>query len=267
MKNKRLKSNQETPEKSEIFKMFEKIKSKNAENGPEIVHAPGIPNPSENSVKTCSEKHIFGSPVRISKKVKNSPKITTRNYSKFEAIRSIFENPKKQAQPENVRNVSQRISSTNLKDLSSMDFSMKTPDLDPNISTNLSSIGLDRKKSNCRPKSDLILGKKSDQLSPILTALSRQDSNLIASNSCVVRLPNLGKKSPQSDTKKRLTSKRMGRNGSKEVEDEQSQFMPIRKFLEKKNPLLLQQIIDGESNPNLDASKTTKWLGNPTTPR
>ena len=100
-----------------------------------------------------------------------------------------------------------------------------------------------------------------------MTALSRQDSNLIASNSCVVRLPNLGKNSPQSDTKKRLRSKKKDRNGSKEVKNEQSQVMPIRKFLEKKNPLLLQQIIDGESNPISDDSKTTKWLGDPTTQR
>ena len=150
---------------------------------------------------------------------------------------------------------------------------MKNPYSEPNISPILSSIGVDRKKSKCRPNRDLILEKKSDkcdQFSPILTALSRQESNLIASNSCVVRLPNLGKNSPQSDTKNRLRSKKKDKNGSKEVRNEQSQVMPIRKFLEKKNPLLLQQIIDGESNPNSDVSKTlntTSWLGDPTTPR
>ena len=94
MKTKRPKSTTNTPEKSEIMQMFEKLQKKKAENmlkGSQI----SLKTPMKNTggVANIPPKNIIDtSTVTI---VDQSPKLKPKNMSRFDVLKSIFEPQKR----------------------------------------------------------------------------------------------------------------------------------------------------------------------------
>ena len=97
------KSTSNTPEKSEIAKMFEKIRLKNEKN--RLLSGQKC-NQNSSNLKggqeiDPSENTIDASLVNLSSKLGQSPSLKPKNLSKFNAIRSVFENSDR---PVNIEN-------------------------------------------------------------------------------------------------------------------------------------------------------------------
>ena len=94
LKTNRAKSTTNTPEKSEIAKMFEKIRLKNETN--RLLSGQKC-NQNSSNLKggqeiDPSENEIDASLVKLSSKLGQSPSLKPKNLSRFNAIRSVFEN-------------------------------------------------------------------------------------------------------------------------------------------------------------------------------
>ena len=228
MKTKRPKSTTNTPEKSEIMKMFEKLQKKKAEN-----RSIG----SHNSVKTSSKNAgglansppksiIDTSTVTI---VDQSPRLKPRNMSRFDALKSIFE---RQKSP----NLDEKIYQTIVPFVR-------------NIQKNSSSESTSKKNGEISSRIEAFSGLKSEYVSSGSSDLnrSRENADRIASYDRVVRLPNLGKVRPQSDKKSSSTSRKKRSYMSFKKQEEQNQMGSIEKFLIKKDTLPKNRKNEGES--------------------
>ena len=171
------------------MKMFEKLQKKKAEN-----RSIG----SHNSVKTSSKNAgglansppksiIDTSTVTI---VDESPRLKPRNISRFDALKSIFE-------PQKSSNLDEKIYQTIVPFVR-------------NIQKKSSSESTSKKNGEISSRIEAFSGLKSGYVSSGSSDLnrSRQNADKIASYNRVVRLPNLGKVSPQSDKKSSSSSRK-----------------------------------------------------------
>ena len=249
MKTKRARSIQNTPEKSEIAKMFEKIRNKNEKK----VNM----EPTECSAGTSNMTHALNSKTNSgpTDRLIDGPKLGLKdhlshldlskdnggsklsNKSKFEAIRSIFEN---NSLIENVMKEAHK--SPKSKSLLSLndcmsDLSMKNPDKLANSSA--------KKWSIIGHNPNIIASKNSLNELPN----SRLNAASIASNRSVVRQPNPKKSGPNRDIKKSSTPGEKRKRSSFKSQAESNQIGSIRKFLEEKKNTVRNIRNDGESNP------------------
>ena len=244
MKIKRPKPIHGTPEKSEIQRMFEKIRVKNENRGFTT------PKKSDTSIKLdnyISPIHEILKPkyVRFSSPGKQSPKntsISKLKKSEFDALRSIFEAGRSAKCMENeVRNINKNIDLKVRKDFS-INASIKTSN---NVIDSKATMG-----DNPTFQSDKISSKKTI-CSPIM--VSRNVDKKLESKT-VVCLPDQRNCSPKSDSKPKSTSKKLRNKMMNKSSDESSKVMSIKDFLERKKSKILQPVIDGESKPKKEVS-------------
>ena len=259
MKTKRAKSIHNTPEKSEIAKMFEKIRNKNEKNmdlkpteysagTSYLTHAhnsknnSGPPDLLDDGPKMDLKDHLS----RLDQ-LKENPGLKLSKKSKFEAIRSIFEfnssvecviecvinEPKKSPKSKGLLSLDSSVS----------DLSKKNPyKLADSSTKNWSTIG---------PNPTSIASKKCH----IGLSNSRLNAGSIASNSSVVCLHNPKKNGPNRDKKKSSTPGEKRNRSSLKSGAESNQIGSIRKFLDVKKNTVKNISNDGESNPRSTKEK------------
>ena len=235
MKPKKQKTAPETPEKSEIFRMFEKLKKKKEQSvtqEPQIVShnveksqsrlQPKPDSLPDDSVKITS---IKWSQCERGTKFENSPKLKPKNRFKFEEIRLFFE----VKIPENTSNATsitqlqhKDTKVKNLSKISNMKYLEKNRDID-NIGRD--NIDIIKAQFDINPikKSPLETPKKSgftDEVSRVDNKVSR-----------VVRSPvPRNRYSPQSDSKKKKTPQRKKNEEKFRKTDNLKSQPPISKF-------------------------------------
>ena len=227
LKTNRGKSTSNTPEKSEIAKMFEKIRLKNEKN--RLLSGQKC-NQNSSNLKggqeiDPSENTIDASLVNLSSKLGQSPSLKPKNLSKFNAIRSVFENSDR---PVNIEN------NIGLKEVEKRTLKIPKTSISPDLDSvekngDLGGLNLE----NGRIKSATSLAN-----------LGRHNSVKIASNSSVVCAPNPKNISPKRDKNNSLKSSVNEKKMKSKRRNELGQVGTIRKFLESKS-----EKIEGESKP------------------
>ena len=233
MKPNKQKISPETPEKSEIFRMFEKLRKKKEQSvtqEPQVVSL-SIDEPKMKSQSksdnlpgdSVKEHYRLSSQCEKGTTFENSPKLKPKNRSKFEEIRSFFEDkmPENNAIAAHIKHSSNKDSKvTDQNRILNREFLKKNPDI------------------NSRDNIEIINAKseiKSPKKSPIETPENREyfDEVSRVNNriSSVVRSPVPRKsRSPQMDFKKEKTSQRKKLEGNIKKTDNLKSQPPISKF-------------------------------------
>ena len=259
MKTKRTKSIHSTPEKSEIAKMFEKIRNKNEKKMDlepiEVSTGTSYLTQAHNSESNFGPPDLLSDGPKLALKnqlnhlgqLEENPGPKLSNKSKFDAIRSIFEN---NSSVDYVMNEAQKIPKS--KSLLSLDnymsdLSAKNTDILAELSTKKSA----KKWSIIGHNPTKIASKKY----PISQPNSRLNAVSIASNSSIVCQPNPKKNGPNRDKKLSSTPGEKRKRSSLKSQAESNQIGSIRKFLEVKKNTVKNISNDGESNPETTKEK------------
>ena len=249
--------NPETPDKaskSEIFRMFEKIRYKREEKMSQELQDIGLTGdlinenlkikkmPADSALKASK------SPTKLNdiiggKLVTNSPKLKPKNRSKFEELRSIFESressnphekngkgiPKKQVFNENINALNKN--SNNISNIESIDVR-----------------NINLRPDKISPSSTKIASKKSTFMRVELSGVQNIES--------VVRRPDHRNiESPKLDFKQKNPSSSKKLRGKSKKLDELSSLTPITRFFEKKIQKKHEKLY-GESSARNDEKET-----------
>ena len=223
-RNLKPKLTQNTPEKSEIARIFDKMRQKKDQINPTEHH--------NTSNKGINENEIFGMECNRSMKFENSPKLKPKNRTKFEEIRSFFEGQIVEGDAQ--KGACTKSGKIEVKKLNIIDDKKYS-----NIVSNIQEVDdgdITIKSTENIDNSATILSKKSSINPSLKSSIERPfpPGDVMRVNN-VVRLPNPRKgMSPKSDKKGSLpTSKRKKGRVLKKKEELGSQ-PTLSEFLERK---------------------------------